>query len=183
VSLAGRQENRSVYPLALQYGEKPPEVLRRSSLNSILNGNRREVSVSRGKPNWQPISKLPLIGPMIDGLLEETEKQCQNLQSIRATPQLLDNYTIGGILEVYSEQAGDLWLFEEQLFRWKSLDLTPAQRHEIERLANQLAIIRERIATILSLAQEWKQGLIETVLAKGALERSLEFPLGKQKPN
>jgi len=24
--------------------------------------------------NWQPISKLPLIGSMMDGLLDETEK-------------------------------------------------------------------------------------------------------------
>jgi len=41
---------------------------------------------STPKVNWEPISALPLIGSMIDGLLDEVEKQNANLQAGRAKP-------------------------------------------------------------------------------------------------
>ena len=49
------------------------------------------------KVNWQPISALPLIASMIDGLLDEVEKQFANLQSCRSKPHVLDNYTVGRV--------------------------------------------------------------------------------------
>ena len=70
---------------------------------------------STPRVNWQPISALPLIGSMIDGLLDEVEKQNANLEAGRAKPYVFDNYTIGRVLEVYSDQAEDLWLYEGQL--------------------------------------------------------------------
>jgi len=39
--------------------------------------------------NWQPISALPLIGSMIDGLLDEVEQQRANLEAGRAKPYVL----------------------------------------------------------------------------------------------
>jgi hypothetical protein len=35
--------------------------------------------VPEKRVNWQPISALPLIGSMIDGLLDEVEKHYANL--------------------------------------------------------------------------------------------------------
>ena len=136
---------------------------------------------STPKVNWQPISALPLIGSMIDGLLDEVEQQNANLQASRAKPHVLDNYTIGRVIKVYSEQAEDLWLFDGQLSRWKALNLTPSQRQEVDRLAAQIPTIRERITAILPLAEELKGGTIETVMAKSDLELGLEVLLGKRK--
>ena len=70
------------------------------------------------KVNWQPISALPLIGSMIDGLLDEVEQQYANLRACRPQPHVLDNYTVGRVIKVYTEQAGDVGLYEEQLSRW-----------------------------------------------------------------
>jgi len=39
---------------------------------------------SPSKINWQPISALPLLGSMIDGLLDEVEQQYVNLLACRA---------------------------------------------------------------------------------------------------
>ena len=136
---------------------------------------------STPKVNWQPISALPLIGSMIDGLLDEVEKQNANLEAGRAKPYVFDNYTIGRVLKVYSDQAEDLWLYEGQLARWKALNLTPSQRQEVDRLAAQIPTIRERITAILALAEELKGSTIETIMAKSDLELGLEVRLGKRK--
>jgi hypothetical protein len=132
------------------------------------------------KINWQPISALPLLGSMIDGLLDEVEQQHANLLACRPQPHLLDNYTVGRVIKVYTEQAGDVELNEEQLSRWKRLNVTPSQRRE-DRLSEQIPTIRERISA-MALAEQLKGGTIETVLRKSDLELGLEFLLGKRKP-
>jgi hypothetical protein len=69
------------------------------------------------KVNWQPISALPLIGSMIDGLLDEVEKQYGNLPSCRPQPHVLGDYSVDRVIKVYTERAGDVGLYQEQLFR------------------------------------------------------------------
>jgi hypothetical protein len=130
--------------------------------------------------NWQPISALPVIGSMIDGLLDEAEQQYGNLQSCRPRPHVLDDYTVGRVIKVYTEQADDVRLYGEQLSRWSGLNLTPSQRQEVARLSGQIPRIRERISAILALAEELKGGTIESVLGKSDLEVGLEFLLGKR---
>jgi hypothetical protein len=137
--------------------------------------------VREKRVQWQPISALPLIGSMIDDFLDEVEKQHANLHARRSKPHVLDDHTVGRVIKVYSAQAEDLWLYEEQLSRWKSLNLTPPQRQEVDRLAAQIPTIRERIAAILALAEELKKGTIESVLAKSDLELGLEALLGNRK--
>lgn len=137
---------------------------------------------SRPKVNWQPISALSLIGSMIDGLLDEAEQQYETLGSCRAQPHVLDDYTVGRVIKVYTEQADEVRLYAEQLSRWSGLNLTPAQRQEVHRLSEQIPRIRELIRAILALAAELKGGTIEAVLGKSDLEVGLEFPRGKRKP-
>ncbi|HEY4045383.1 MAG TPA: hypothetical protein VGM27_00845 [Acidobacteriaceae bacterium] len=132
--------------------------------------------------NWQPIDSLPLIGSMVDGLLDEVERQYSNLASCRLKPHVLDDYTVDRVLKVYSDQAKDVDLYEEQLSRWSKLDLASAQRREVARLTAHIPAIRSRIAEILTLAKELKQGTIETILAKSDYEVGLDFLLGKRKP-
>ena len=131
--------------------------------------------------NWQPISALPLIGSMIDSLLDEVEKQYANLEACRSKPHVLDDHTVGRVIKLYSDQAEDLLLYEEQLSRWKNLNLNLPQRRKVDRLAAQVPTIRERITAILVVAEELKKGTIETVLAKSDFDLGLEFLRGKRK--
>jgi hypothetical protein len=121
-------------------------------------------------------------GSLIDGLLDEAEKQYANLEACWSKPHVLDDCTVHRVTKVYSDQAEDLLLYEEQLSRWKSLNLDTPQRQEVDRLAAQVPTIRERITAILALAEELKKGTIETVLAKSDFEIGMEFLLGKRKP-
>jgi hypothetical protein len=114
-------------------------------------------------------------------LLEEAEQQYENLQSCRPQPHVLDDYTVGRVIKVYTDQVGDVGLYAEQLSRWSGLNLTPSQRREVARLSKQIPRIRERIRAILALAEELKGGTIETVLGKSDLEVGLEFLFGKRK--
>ena len=47
-----------------------------------------------------------------------------------------DDYTVGRVIQVFTTQQNDLWLFDEQLRRWEKGPLTNAQRREVERLAS-----------------------------------------------
>ncbi len=68
-------------------------------------------------PNWQPISFLPELAPMVDGMLESAEDVYQSLQQAEDRPHVMDDYTVGRVREVHSTQRNDLWLYEEQLAR------------------------------------------------------------------
>jgi hypothetical protein len=125
-------------------------------------------------PQWQPISQLPLLAQHIDGMLESASVQHDLLQQARPRPYVLDDYTVGRVKEVFTTQQGDLWLFDEQLERWKTLSLTAAQRQEVERLVAQMQQLHAVIAAILELAKELEQGTIERQLAKSDLELGLE---------
>src|SRR6516162_7633190 len=90
-------------------------------------------------------------------------------------PHVLDDYTVGRVFEVFGRQKDDLWLFEEQLARWKMDKLSVGHRDEVDRLTEQVGRCRTVIDSILSLAEQLKQGTIEKVLAKSDLELGLEF--------
>jgi hypothetical protein len=88
---------------------------------------------------------------------------------------MLDDYTVSRVVEVYTEQRDDLWLYEEQLRRWHAGTLTTAQRREVERLTGQLGRLRAVIDTTLALIHELKDGTIEQMMAKSDLEVGLEM--------
>jgi hypothetical protein len=45
-------------------------------------------------PTWQPLSALPLIGSLIEGMLQEAEEHYQTLQKARPRPHVLDDDTV-----------------------------------------------------------------------------------------
>jgi len=133
------------------------------------------------QPQWQPISMLHTIATHIDGMLAAAQEQYQTLLPAKSKPHALDDYTVNRVKKVFTDQQTDLWLFEEQLTRWKSGKLTGEQRVEIERLARQMKELREQIAMILALADQLGKGTIEKVMAKSDAELGLEFLLNPEK--
>jgi hypothetical protein len=126
------------------------------------------------QPQWQPIERLTLIASHIDGMLESATEQYETLQLAKPKPFVLDDYTVGCVIQVFTTQQGDLGLFDEQLRRWEKGSLTTAQRQEVERLASQMLQLHEVISAILTLAGQLKERTIEKVLAKSDVELGLE---------
>jgi hypothetical protein len=126
------------------------------------------------QPQWQPIERLALIATHIDGMLESATEQCETLQLAKPKPFVLDDSTVGRVIEVFTIQQGDLGLFDEQLRRWERGPLTNAQRQEVERLAGQMFQLHEVIRAILRLAEQLQERTIEKVLAKSDVEPGVE---------
>ena len=136
---------------------------------------------SEPTPNWQPISFLPNIAEMIDGVLESAQNVYGSLQQARSRPHVMDDDTIGRVREVHGAQLDDLWLYEEQLSRWQTPTPSEAQQQEITRLNRQLAELRGVLTATLALADEMKDSTIEKILAKDDFELGLDFLMGKHK--
>ena len=133
-------------------------------------------------PMWQPISMLPQIAWMIDGMTESAEEQLVNLREVEDQPHVLDLPTVDRVIRVYTEQQGDLWLYREQLTRWGKLALTAAQRAEVTRLEARLATLGAHIETLLALAQQLRPHTIESIMAKSDIELALDVLTGKIRP-
>lgn len=126
-------------------------------------------------PQWQPLSRLPFITATLDDMLADTEEHYQTLLKAKPRPYVLDDATVARILQVYSDQANDFRLYQEQLTRWGRDSLTATQRQEVTRLGEQLDRLRVVNAAILTLAKELQTGTIEQLLAKSDLEIGLEW--------
>ena len=143
----------------------------------------KQNSSSRGRtPQWQPIERLNLIAYAISGMLESAQEQYPNLLAAQPRPYVLDDHTINRVISVYTTQQDDLWVFEEQLKRWKDQTLTAAQRQTVENLVGQLAELTSLIEKILSLAAELKERTIEKMLSRSDLEIGLEALMQFQSP-
>ena len=130
---------------------------------------------NRPEPNWQPISQLPLLASMVDGVLVNTEEQYQTFSGVKDRPHVLDDDIANRAIKLYQAQIDDVWFYEEQFSRWQAQSLTANQRQEVNRLKAQLPRIKELSQAILELMDEMKDGTINRILEKSDLELGLEF--------
>lgn len=133
------------------------------------------------EPHWQPLSALPMIAQLIRETRQDTDEQYQTLREAEEKPQVLDDALVDRVIRLYTVQAEDAALFEEQLARWRKEDLTLAQEQEIDQRQESLQQLRELEAKILSLAERLKEGTIDRILRKSDVELAREILSGKRK--
>ncbi len=133
-------------------------------------------------PNWQLLSRLPMLAEMVSGMLDAVETQLQSLRAAQEQPHILDDYTVGRVFKVYGEQQEFLWVYEAQLERWQQESLSAVQRQQLEQMAAQLALLKLGVKEILAIADELSGKTIESVLGKSDLEVALDVLSGKLKP-
>ena len=132
-------------------------------------------------PQWQPIQIMHQCIPMIDGMLEEVQSQHQNLLEAQKKPHTMDDATIKRVIDVYSEQHEFLWVYREQLSRWKQEQPTPKQLKEITRLEKQVDKIDQTLTGILAIADDIKDKTIESILGKSGMELAMDLLKGDLK--
>jgi hypothetical protein len=130
-------------------------------------------------PHWQPISALPMIASIIDGMVTDTTEQWETLQPVKERPHVLDSALVERIQRAYSEQLETSGLFKEQLTRWQNEPLSTAQANEVLRLQRQVEKLSTNLSHILGLADEIKDKTIDKILEKDDFELGLDFLLGK----
>ena len=131
--------------------------------------------------NWQPISFLPQIAEMIDGMLESAEENYQNLLKAKEEPHIMDDYTVDRVFEVYGNQKADFWPYDKQLQKWTKKSVTSTQLLEIKRLQNQMIKLKKIVNQNLDIAKYLKDKTIEKIMEKDDVELAMEFLMGKMK--
>ncbi|MFE4415134.1 hypothetical protein [Streptomyces sp. NPDC056821] len=130
---------------------------------------------------WHPISKLEFFVDHTRRWAVEVRENLETLEEARTKPHVLADADVARIKRVYTEQAGDLTLFEEQAAKWGELpDLSPSRRAKLKTLDEQLAGLRELNEKVLGLADELSRGTIDTVMAASDEELGLAALLGRQ---
>jgi hypothetical protein len=120
---------------------------------------------------------LAMVATHIDGMLQADREQYETLLQAKPKPHVLDDFTINRVIAAFTTQRNDFGLFDQQLQRWAALPLTDDQRREVERLMEQMRLLRENNEQVLTLARELSKGTIEKVMAKSDVELGLEFLL------
>src|SRR5437763_9954255 len=127
------------------------------------------------KPHWQPIEALAMVATHIDGMLQADREQYETLLEAKPKPHVLDDYTVNRVIAAFTTQRNDFGLFDEQLRRWQAGPLTDDQRREVERLVEQMRLLKENNEQVLTLARELSKGTIDKVMAKSDVELGLEM--------
>jgi len=118
-----------------------------------------------------------MVATHIDGMLQADREQYETLLEAKPKPHVLDDFTINRVIAAFTTQRNDFGLFDQQLQRWAVLPLSDQQRREVERLMEQMRLLRENNEQVLTLARELSKGTIEKVMAKTDVELGLEFLL------
>jgi len=127
------------------------------------------------KPHWQPIEELAMVATHIDGMLQADREQYETLLEAKPKPHMLDDFTINRVIAASTTQRNDFGLFDQQLQRWQAGPLTDDQRREVERLVEQMRLLRENNEQVLTLARELSAGTIDKVMATSDVELGLEM--------
>jgi len=116
-----------------------------------------------------------MMATMVSEQLADVRQQLQNLQSVQLRPHVLDDATVKRLLQVYGEQQDFLWVYDEQVMRWQREALTSEQRHQLERMAQQLVELNSVLSAILAMAEAFQGVTIDSILSKSDLELAMEY--------
>lgn len=141
-----------------------------------------EPALGEQQIQWQPTSALPTFTFMVDGMLEESLVQLDNMRQVVDRPHVLDDVTLNRVFELYNNQLDDQRFFDEQFTRWQQGDLSDAEAKEIDRLVKQSAKLKAVNEEILKIAHSIKHETIDQILAIDEFELLAALLSGKIKP-
>jgi hypothetical protein len=126
------------------------------------------------EPIQHPISKLGFFTEYTGSWLVEVREAAATLEETRKTPHALTDSDVARIRRVYTEQAGDLVLFEDTAARWRTQSgLTAGQRAGLEVLESNLSQLRQLNTSVQDLAGYLETHTITRALATPDIELGL----------
>ena len=165
---------------ANEFNEELDELVARHCLSEDETAHDQEMGDLQIQ--WQPISMLPTFTFMVDGMLEESLVQLDNMRKAVDKPHVLDDFTLNRVFDLYDKQLDDQRYFMEQFSRWQQDNLSDAQAKEVNRLIKQSATLKEVNEEILQIAHSIKHETIDKILAMDEVELAIAVLSGKIKP-
>lgn len=95
---------------------------------------------------------------------------------------MLDNATIDRIERVQTERLEFVYIYAQQIGRWRARRTSLSQARELDRMEAQNGHLRSATMEVLALARELRQGTIESVVGLSDVEYSLQALLGHRQP-
>ena len=140
----------------------------------------RRAQEDTGEIQWQPISALPQLAALVDGMWQDDQEQHTLYLEVRDRPHVLDDATVKRAVRLYHDRLDILTTrFEPQFARWQAEPLTDAQRQEVKRLVERLADLKALDEKILELLDEITKGTIDAVMRKSDFELGVEALYGR----
>ena len=133
------------------------------------------------EPDWQPISRLPMLTAHAEQGVALAREQLALLGQARGAYRLSDA-DVAGVTATWTKTRTDLLeLFTEQGRRWQDLerDFDPGLGADVDRYVTLVAEETAIVEQILALADELTAWTIEALLAKSDLEVGLEAIFGR----
>ena len=164
---------------ANEFNEELDELLARHC--KPRDGYAEDTMMDDQQIQWHPISMLPIFTFMVDGMLEESLVQLNNMRGVVDKPHVLDDATLNRVFDLYDKQLDDQRYFVEQFSRWKQGHLSNAEAKEVDRLIKQSATLKEVNEEILKIAHSIKHETIDQILAMDDVELAIAVLSGKIK--
>jgi hypothetical protein len=164
---------------ANEFNEELDELLARHCQSE--DGYAEDSITGDQQIQWHPISMLPTFTFMVDGMLEESLVQLNNMRGVLDKPHVLDDATLNRVFDLYDKQLDDQRYFVEQFSRWKQGHLSNAEAKEVDRLIKQSATLKDVNEEILKIAHSIKYEKIDQILAMDDVELAIAVLSGKIK--
>ena len=164
---------------ANEFNEELDELLARHCQSE--DGYADDSMMGDQQIQWHPISMLPTFTFMVDGMLEESLVQLNNMRGMVDKPHVLDDATLNRVFDLYDKQLDDQRYFVEQFSRWKQSHLSNAEGKEVDRLIKQSATLKDVNEEILKIAHSIKHETIDQILAMDDVELAIAVLSGKIK--
>lgn len=164
---------------ANEFNEELDELLARHCQSE--DGYAEDSITGDQQIQWHPISMLPTFTFMVDGMLEESLVQLNNMRGVVDKPHVLDDATLNRVFDLYDKQLDDQRYFVEQFSRWKQGHLSNAEAKEVDRLIKQSATLKDVNEEILKIAHSIKHETIDQILAMDDVELAIAVLSGKIK--
>ena len=120
---------------------------------------------------------LPTITDIVRGSVEDAVNLLASLKEAQGRPGVLDDYTVNRAKEQTNESKDFIWIFSEQLYRWREAGAAARLEHELNQLEVLLQSWSLKVEELLTLLDELGKQTIESVLSKSDFELGLEAML------
>lgn len=133
-------------------------------------------------PTWHPISEVPAITQIIEGLLNDSQNQYEIFTTASCTPTALDGATVKRATKLFKERQTHIDLYEEQIRRWKNENSAEAQLINFSALDEMILKLHKLNTRILELLKEIKEMSIDAIMNMSDAELGEMVMSGKIRP-
>jgi len=144
------------------------------------------------EPNWYGLNMLPVYDEMLEGQLDASLGQFNNLKSAEhkphapymtkntvmyREPHVLNDEIVSRIIKSHTSQNEDIWVYFEQCRKWRNASPTPQELEVITLIEKNAAKLEQVNKDIIALANSFKDKTIDSILSKSDMEVGLEWLL------